>query len=222
MIKNFIEMSRVDVMPFCEKRKAKDENGRQVEIPYLPWVKCLTLLYENGAEHVSYKPLESEDGSPVFTTGFETTDKNGRVTGNYFVKVQVEVDDKKYLITYPIMNGTAVVYRDTLNQLRISNSIQRAFVKCIAVETGLGISLWEKDDETSDDKRKRQDDDVFSHNPMMVKEAIEILMTDKMSGGKTKDNILAEIGVNEKQFDLILKCLNNAAYIIEKLRGVAK
>ena len=48
----FEELIKVDVRPFCETRKAKDDNGNVVDIPYLNWAKCVKLLHENGAKDV--------------------------------------------------------------------------------------------------------------------------------------------------------------------------
>ena len=33
MLKSFNELVQLDVMPYCDKRKAKDENGKQIEVP---------------------------------------------------------------------------------------------------------------------------------------------------------------------------------------------
>ena len=44
----FEELIKVDVRPFCETRKAKDDNGNVVDIPYLNWAKCVKLLHEHG------------------------------------------------------------------------------------------------------------------------------------------------------------------------------
>ena len=43
MLKNFNEMRKVDVLPYCEKREG---------MLYLNWAKCIDLLHENGAETV--------------------------------------------------------------------------------------------------------------------------------------------------------------------------
>ena len=214
MLKPYQELRKIDVSAFCETRKAKDENGKQVDIQYLPWAQCLELLYDNGADVVTYEPLEAPDGSFLFTTPFETVDKNGRVGNCYFVKVKVAIDDKAYTHAYPVMNGTAVVYRDTLNQLRVSNAIQRAFVKCVAVNTGLGIGLWIKADETTE---KTQTDDPFQHSPLMVKRAIEELMTLKVRNSSVPD-VCQKLGITEKNYKSILQYLDNAAWLLSALQ----
>lgn len=32
-IKNYAEMRKIDVLPFCDKREAKDDKGRKIEVP---------------------------------------------------------------------------------------------------------------------------------------------------------------------------------------------
>lgn len=66
MLKPFKELRELDVADFCKKREAKDENGKKIEIPYLPWAKCLCLLYDNSAERVRYRALPANDGSYLF------------------------------------------------------------------------------------------------------------------------------------------------------------
>jgi hypothetical protein len=66
MLKPFKELRELDVADFCKKREAKDENGKKIEIPYLPWAKCLCLLYDNGAERVRFRALPAPDGSYLF------------------------------------------------------------------------------------------------------------------------------------------------------------
>lgn len=215
MLKPFLEMRKFNVEPFCDTRKAKDDKGKEINVPYLPWVKCLTLLYENGAERVLYKPLQAPDGSYLFTSA-PTENKDGRKGACYYVTVEVTIDDNTYLMPYPVMNGALVVYEDTLNQLRVSNAIQRAFVKCVAVFTGLGISLWEKDDETSDDKATPTDD-PFYHNPLMVKAAVEQAMIAKVKTGMSGEELLAKLGISAKQYNSILTGLTNASWLLGAL-----
>lgn len=41
----FEELIKIDVRPFCETRKAKDDNGNVVDVPYLNWAKCVPLIH---------------------------------------------------------------------------------------------------------------------------------------------------------------------------------
>lgn len=209
-LKSFQELLNVDVLPHCDVRVGKDENGRKIEIPYLNWAKCLCLLYEHGAENAYFEPMQ-ENGSFLISCG-ETQNKDGRVCGSYFVKVRIHIDDMEFEQAQPLMNGSLVVYNDTLNQLRISNTHARAFVKGVAVRTGLGLKLWMKEDSTD------TTDDPSLHDPLKVRQHIEELVTTKIKRGMTQDEILAGMGVNQKSFDATMRALNNAAYLIGNLK----
>ena len=68
MIKNFIELSKVDVK-ITEKpvfkwnaAKQKTEEVKGQHINTFAWVDCLKALYENGAEEVFYESIPNENG----------------------------------------------------------------------------------------------------------------------------------------------------------------
>ena len=105
MLKGFNELVQIDVLPFCDKRKAKDDSGKPIEVPYLPWAKCKMLLHENGANEVYFVPLKNETGGYLFQSK-EVHDKNGRTTGCYFVSVEIHIDDKTFRMDMPLMNGS--------------------------------------------------------------------------------------------------------------------
>ena len=227
MLKPFKELRELDVADFCKKREAKDENGKKIEIPYLPWAKCLCLLYDNGAERVRFRALPAPDGSYLFCGEEAISQKKiygqnrevsyeERRNSCYFVTVEVEIDGESFVMPYPVMNGTAVVYNDTLNQLRVSNAIQRAFVKCVAVNTGLGISLWEDDKETED--HGKQPEEASAHTPMQVKDTIERLITAKLQAGMSEDDLFSLLGISKKNYLTILQYLQNASWLIGALK----
>lgn len=203
MLKPYSELVKIDVLPFCEHRKAKDDNGKPIDVPYLNWAKCVELLHENGAETVYFTPLKAPDGGYLFTSK-TVQDKNGRTTGCYFVSVEIHVDDMTFTMDMPLMNGSLVVYDDTLNQLRISNCHARAFVKGVAIRTGLGFSLWAGDKDTDPG-----DDDLSRHNILAIKQRIELLLTAKLQSGLSMDDIYAHLGVSQKQFDKIWASFQN-------------
>jgi hypothetical protein len=227
MLKPFKELRELDVKEFCKFRERKDEDGKKVQIPYRPWAKCLGLLYDNGAERVRFRALPAPDGSYLFC-GEEAVSqkkiygKNGEVSYEerrnscYFVTVEVEIDGDVNVMPYPVMNGTAVVYNETLNQLRVSNSIQRAFVKCVAVNTGLGISLWEDDKETED--HGKQPDVITAATPMVCKDHIDQMVTDKIKKGLAFPDLLSMLSINEKQYKIIIQGLQNASWLIGALQ----
>jgi hypothetical protein len=57
-LKPFNELVKVDVLPYCDTRGAKDESGKTIKVPYLSWAKCAKLLHDNGAESVWYAPCQ--------------------------------------------------------------------------------------------------------------------------------------------------------------------
>lgn len=156
MLKPYNELVQVDVLPRCDYREAKDERGQKVKVPYLNWAVCKSMLHENGAETVYYTPLKTPEGSYLFGSR-EVANKDGRKTGCWFVSVEVHIDDLTFTMDMPLLNGSLVVYEDTLNQARISNAHARAFVKGVAIHTGLGFKLWmnEKDTDPAPDDLSR-------------------------------------------------------------------
>lgn len=211
MLKPYSELVKIDVLPYCDKREAKDDKGKKIQVPYLNWATCKNLLHENGAETVYYTPLKTSEGSYLFRSA-DVENKDGRKTGCWFVSVEIHIDDHVFTMDMPLMNGSLVVYEDTLNQLRIANAHARAFVKGVAIHTGLGFSLWYTDKDTEQDP-----DDLSGHSIMAVKRRIEMEITAKLQKGMEMDDILSLIGINRRQFDNTMKALDNAQWIEKKI-----
>lgn len=216
MLKPYSELRKIDVMPFCETKKGKDDNNRQIDIPYLNWAKCADLLHDNGAEKVYYTPRRTEAGSYLFESR-EVANKDGRKTGCYFVSVHVVIDEMEFDMDTPLMNGSLVVYDDTLNQLRISNAQARAFVKGVAIHTGLGFDLWIKH---GDDDTRQVSEDLSIHSIYAIKKRIEELVTVKLQVGVSQKDMLAELGISQKQFDAIMKYPEQLAAFEKKLKAL--
>ena len=214
MLKKFDELYKIDVMPYCDFKDGKDDKGKPIKIPYLNWAQCKMLLFEHGAEKVTYTPLMNEKGSFLFSSK-EVQNKDGRTTGCYFVAVEVHIDDLVFVQYLPLMNGNIVVYDDTLNQLRIANAQARAFVKGVAIHTGLGFSLWTKDYEGE----KAESEDLSVHNLWKIKQRIEQRFTELMKRGMTQTEICDKCGLKEKDVGAILgKYVNGIAYLEEALK----
>lgn len=207
MLKPYNELVKIDVLPYCDKREAKDDKGRKALVPYLNWATCKTLLHENGAESVYFVPLKAPNGSYLFMSA-DVENKDGRKTGCWFVSVEIHIDDRTFTMDMPLMNGSLVVYEDTLNQLRISNAHARAFVKGVAIHTGLGFSLWCTDKDTEQDP-----DDFSGHSIVAIKRRIETELTAKMQRGMDMDDILSAIGINRRQFDNTMKAIDNIQWL---------
>lgn len=137
MLKSWNEMAKIDISKYVEKRDKAD---------YLPWAVCLKLLYENGAEKVAFEPVINEtDGTTLFKTE-EKFGKDGRFNQCYEVRVRIVIDNLEFVQNYPLINGINAVTADNLTSLRVASAQARAFVKGVAIRTGLGISLWTKDE----------------------------------------------------------------------------
>ena len=211
LTKTFAEMMAIDVSEYCEKRKGKDERGKEIEIPYLNWAKCKQLLHENGAEKVYFEPLYNEHGHSLFMSEVPFMDKNEKTNRCYEVRVKVVVDQNEWVMNYPVLNGNLVVRDDTINQLRVSNAQARAFVKCVAIHTGLGFSLWLKDSDTDINAAE----DLSYHNILAIKRRIEEKLTDLLASGMELRTIVKSIGLTEKQYEAVMKCFETI-YKFEK------
>lgn len=209
MLKPYNELVQVDVLPRCDYREAKDERGQKVKVPYLNWAICKDMLHENGAETVYYTPLKTPEGSYLFGSR-EVANKDGRKTGCWFVSVEVHIDDLTFTMDMPLMNGSLVVYEDTLNQLRISNAHARAFVKGVAIHTGLGFKLWMNEKDTDP-----APDDLSGHSILAIKQRLELLLTEKQKQGWSMGEIYRAIGITEKQFQILMKAFDNI-YVVEE------
>jgi hypothetical protein len=215
-LKPYSELIQIDVMPFCDQREVKDEDGKKVKVPYLNWAKCKQLLHENGAETVYFEPVINEKtGSTLFMTDIAFTDSNSKTNRCFEVRVKVVIDELEFIQNYPLMNGMYVVREDTINQLRLSNAQARAFVKGAAIRTGLGFQLWVKTDETD---QHDGGENLYFHNIMKIKERIEQLLTVKMDGGLSKPDICKALKVREDQFDIYMKQYAILDYIEKEIQ----
>ena len=138
MLKGYEELRKIDVRPFCEERDG---------MLYLNWAKCIALLHENGAEKVFWEPIPNEEtGNSLRMTKEVFTDKSGNTNRCYETRIRVCIDDKEYIMQSPVMNGSNPVKDNSMSQQRVWNSMCRSFVKCVAINTGLGFDLWLKEE----------------------------------------------------------------------------
>lgn len=140
-LKSWAEMRKIDVKPYCKKRDG---------IEYLNWAKCIDLLHANGAETVYFEPVTLPNGSSLIMSDAIFTDKNGVANRCYETKIKVVIDDKTYLMQTPVTNGPNPVKDNSMTQQRVWNSMCRGFVKCVAINTGLGFDLWVKEEAGQD------------------------------------------------------------------------
>lgn len=138
MLKKYEEMRKIDVTPYCEERDG---------FTYLNWAKCIDLLHQEGAEIVYWVPIpDPATGNSLRMSNVTFTDSKGNTNRCYETRIRVVIDDKEYEMHTPVMNGANPVKDNSMSQQRVWNSMCRAFVKCVAIHTGLGFDLWLKEE----------------------------------------------------------------------------
>ena len=138
MLKPYNEMRKVDVRPYCEERDG---------LTYLNWAKCIDLLHEHGAEKVYFEPIPDEKtGSSLRMVPKVFEDKNKVTNQCYETRIKVVIDKNVFEMQSPVMNGSNPVKDNSMSQQRVWNSMCRTFVKCVAINTGLGFDLWLKEE----------------------------------------------------------------------------
>ncbi len=190
MIKTYSEMRKIDVSPFVEKRDGND---------YLNWAKCKELLHENGAEVVYFEPCINPNGSSLFMSDQVFTDGKGNTNRCYEVRVHIVIDDLEFDAQYPLMNGSNPVKDNSMSQQRVWNAQTRAFVKGVAMRTGLGFNLWLKNME-----EQSAEEDLSKHSLFAIKERMqqEYTMAIRNKRMSTKD-IADAVGMSEDEVKVI-------------------
>lgn len=211
MLKSYDEMRKIDVLPYCEVKKEKDDKGKTVDVPYLNWAKCIELLHENGAEIVYYEPVLSPNGTPLFSDNKVWEDKNGNKNSNYWTKIKVVIDDKEYQMTSPVMNGVNPVKDNSMSQQRVYNSMVRSFVKCVAINTGLGFDLWIKGEMAEAAEASRQKDDSI----LNIRERVFEKMTWLNKHDLTMEDIAKKMGIDRADLEYELKNAFKAVLSLE-------
>lgn len=176
MLKPFSELREFDISQYVKQRENAD---------YLPWAVCVDLLHQNGAEYVDFEPLTNANGSSLFMSEKTFTDKNGNTNNCYEVAVKVTIDDLQFVQREPLMNGSNPVKDNSLTQQRLGNAQKRAFVKGVAIRTGLGFGLWSEDIDDITDVA----DDLSKHSLKAIKERILEKVTTLMKQGISEDEI---------------------------------
>jgi hypothetical protein len=89
----------------------------------------------------------------------------------YEVAVEIVIDDKKFIMRTPVMNGANPVKDNSMSQQRVWNAQTRAFVKGVAIHTGLGFDLWCKSEQKEEDDAPKEED-LSLHNLFKIKERL--------------------------------------------------
>ena len=214
MLKPYDELRKIDVSEFTEKRDGAD---------YLPYNKCIDLLHEHGAEKVYFLPVQNpKTGGSLYESETVFEDKNGVKNRCYETRIEIHIDDNVYYMQSPVMNGANPVKDNSMSQQRVWNSMTRSFVKAVAMYTGLGFSLWLKEEE---DERKQQNKADQYHDIMQVQNRVfETITAIQKKGNMTIADIAEKMGRTEEELRTYLKyygSLNNVEHnlnvILQKL-----
>ena len=212
MLKSFAELRKIDVLPYCETREAKDENGKKIQVPYLNWARCMDLLHANGAEKVLFEPVVGANGSSLIMADAVFTDKNGVTNRCYEVRVRVTIDELVFESQFPLMNGSNPVKDNSLTQQRLWNAQTRAFVKGVAINTGLGFDLW-----LSDTTGVEQEEDLSKHNLLAVQERMQQEYTKLIRKGMTTHQIAEALQMTEDEVKVVFTYFNQLSRFEQKL-----
>lgn len=185
MLKPFNELRKLDVSPYVEKRDNND---------YLNWAKCIDLLHENGAEIVYFTPLVNDTGSSLFMSEKEFIDSKDNKNQCYEVAVEITIDDLKFTMRSPLMNGTNPVKDNSMSQQRVWNAQTRAFVKGVAIRTGLGFGLWVNSEED-----KVTEEDLSKHNLKAIQVRVQQIYTQKLKKKMSTSEIAQKLEMTEEE-----------------------
>lgn len=189
MLKSFSELRKIDVSPYVEQRDGVD---------YLNWARCKQLLHDNGAEVVYFEPCTNANGSSLFMSDEVFTDSKGNTNRCYEVRVKITIDELTFEAQFPLMNGSNPVKDNSMSQQRVWNSQTRAFVKGVAMRTGLGFDLWLKDVESIS-----TEDDLSKHSLDGIKLRLQQTYTQKLQKHMSVADIAKGVGMSEEEVKIL-------------------
>ena len=206
-IKSYAEMRKIDVSPFVEKRDGND---------YLNWAMCKELLHQNGAEKVYFEPCTNSNGSSLFMSDQVFTDSKGNSNRCYEVRVHITIDDLEFDAQFPLMNGSNPVKDNSMSQQRVWNAQTRAFVKGVAIHTGLGFDLWLK----NDIENKTTEDDLSKHSLFAIKERMQQAYTRAIKKRLTTKEIAEALLMTEDEVKVIFTYFEQLDRFEKKLNAL--
>lgn len=207
MIKEYAEMRKIDVSNYVEKRDGND---------YLNWAMCKELLHQNGAEKVYFEPCTNPNGSSLFMSDTVFTDSKGNTNRCYEVRVHIVIDDLEFDAQFPLMNGSNPVKDNSMSQQRLWNAQTRAFVKGVAIRTGLGFDLWLK----NDIENKQEDDDLSKHSLFSIKERMQQAYTKLIKRKMSTKEIADSLEMTEDEVKTIFTYFEQLDRFEKKLNAI--
>lgn len=185
-------LRKVDISKYTEERDGFE---------FLNWAKCIDLLHQYGAEKVYFIPITNDNGSSLLMSDitFETgsTEKNKRTNRCYETRIEVHIDNDTYIMQSPVMNGANPVQDNSMTQQRVWNSMCRSFVKCVAINTGLGFDLWLKEEEKI--AKENKEDDLSKHDIFKIRERVQEIYTKKHKEGLSAAEIAKRLNKTEDE-----------------------
>lgn len=195
-LKPFNELFKLDISNEVQKRPVKKNSN--ITLDYLEWANCIKLLYENGAEKVRYGMQKNQNDYPCFYNA------NGE---SPFVSVWVEIDGERYEEDFPVINGIYPVANPT--QLDINRAKQRGFVKAIAINTGLGLSLWIKEEEVINSNKDLQQETTVNET-QTLNDQITRLFAQALQKVGDKDTLYSVIQSDQQAVSQLYRSNNHA------------
>lgn len=203
MTKSFIELYNLDVSKHIKERIVTGK----VTTDYIPWMDVVVLLYENGAKSVKYGNVYAEDGHSLFM-------KDGKCPE---VHVFVEIDGDRREATYPVIKGSFAIKPDNLDQLQVSNATQRAFVKCVATNWGLGLKVWQKEEMEAE---KNAPKDLSEHHIMAIKERMQQEYTKLLQKKMSVKDIAEGLEMTEDEVKTVFTYFDQLERFEKKLKAL--
>jgi hypothetical protein len=88
----------------------------------------------------------------------------------------------------------------------------RAFVKCVAINTGLGFDLWMDDSDIKEDT-----EDLSKHSIYAIKERIQISYTRAIKKGMSTHDIAEAVGMSEDMVRVVFTYFDQLAEFEKRL-----
>ena len=160
----------------------------------------MELLHQNGAETVYFEPVTGPNGSSLIMADQVFTDGKGNTNRCYEVRVHIVIDTLEFDAQFPLMNGSNPVKDNSLTQQRLWNAQTRAFVKGVAMRTGLGFELWLNDMDSVDPG----DEDLNRYKLRAIQERMQQDYTKLIKKGMSTKEIADRLGTNESTINLFM------------------
>ena len=207
MLKSYKELRAIDVSRYTKKRDGAD---------YLPWTVCKELLHENGAEKVYFKPVVNANGSSLFSSEIEFTGKDKISNRCYEVEIEIHIDDLVFNMRSPVMNGANPVRDNSMSQQRVWNAQTRAFVKGVAIYTGLGYGLWLNCD--LDDGI--EEEDLNKHSLDKIRCRFQERYTDILAKGLSTSEIASKLEMTVEEVKAVFAQFDSLKRFEERLKNL--